>query len=78
MIVGLVFWLSIDQLLCLKVTPVVPLSTEAWALSFAKYLELRFYGDKYKRRASVEPCVHSLHHSHYQYFGFANMVASFK
>lgn len=47
-------------------------------LSFAKYLELRFYAGSYKRRASVEPCGHSLHKDHYQYFAYANMVASFK
>eukprot|EP00794_Sanderia_malayensis_P017724 gene17724-19496_t len=64
--------------LCKQVTPVVPLSFESWSLSFAKYLELRFYGGQYKRRASAEPCNHSLHHDHYQYFSFANMVASFK
>lgn len=61
-----------------KVTPIVPLSPEAWAFSFAKYLELRFYAGSYKRRASVEPCGHSLHKDHYQYFAYANMVASFK
>ncbi|XP_068752478.1 1-phosphatidylinositol 3-phosphate 5-kinase-like isoform X2 [Montipora capricornis] len=63
---------------CKQVTPIVPLSPEAWALSFAKYLELRFYAGSYKRRASVEPCGHSLHKEHYQYFAYANMVASFK
>ncbi|XP_066922727.1 1-phosphatidylinositol 3-phosphate 5-kinase-like isoform X3 [Clytia hemisphaerica] len=64
--------------ICKQVTPVVPLSFESWAMSFAKYLELRFYGVEYKRRASVEPCNHSLHHDHYQYFSYTNMVASFK
>ncbi|KAL9957912.1 hypothetical protein ACROYT_G034867 [Oculina patagonica] len=63
---------------CKQVTPIVPLSPEAWALSFAKYLELRFYAGNYKRRASVQPCGHSLHKDHYQYFAYANMVASFK
>jgi len=63
---------------CKQVTPIVPLSPEAWALSFAKYLELRFYAGSYKRRASVEPCGHSLHKDHFQYFAYANMVASFK
>eukprot|EP00795_Rhopilema_esculentum_P013781 gene13781-4710_t len=63
---------------CKQVTPVVPLSFESWSLSFAKYLELRFYGGQYTRRASAEPCGHSLHQDHYQYFSFANMVASFK
>lgn len=26
----------------------------------------------------MEPCGHSLHKDHYQYFAYANMVASFK
>ena len=63
---------------CKQVTPVVPLSFESSSMSFAKYLELRFYGHKYSRRASVEPCQHSLHHEHFQYFSYGNMVASFK
>ncbi|XP_077997927.1 1-phosphatidylinositol 3-phosphate 5-kinase-like [Glandiceps talaboti] len=63
---------------CKQVTPVVPLTQDSWSLSFAKYLELRFYGDKYGRRACLDPCPHSLHHDHYQYFGLQNMVASFK
>ncbi|KAJ7373132.1 hypothetical protein OS493_014280 [Desmophyllum pertusum] len=63
---------------CKQVTPIVPLSLRHGRLSFAKYLELRFYAGNYKRRASVEPCGHSLHKDHYQYFAYANMVASFK
>lgn len=64
--------------ICKQVTPVVPLSFESYSMSFAKYLELRFYGSQYTRRASAEPCGHSLHHDHYQYFSYGNMVASFK
>ncbi|XP_048579850.1 1-phosphatidylinositol 3-phosphate 5-kinase isoform X3 [Nematostella vectensis] len=63
---------------CKQVTPIMPLSDRAWTLSFAKYLELRFYADSYRRRASIKPCDHSLHKDHFQYFAFANMVASFK
>ncbi|XP_070571165.1 1-phosphatidylinositol 3-phosphate 5-kinase-like [Ptychodera flava] len=63
---------------CKQVTPVVPMTQDSWSLSFAKYLELRFYGDNYGRRASLEPCPHSLHQDHYQYFGYQNMLASFK
>ncbi|XP_065655744.1 1-phosphatidylinositol 3-phosphate 5-kinase isoform X3 [Hydra vulgaris] len=64
--------------ICKEVTSVVPLSSEAQSLSFAKYLELRFYGNSYIRRGSAESCFHSLHHDHNQYFSYSNMVASFK
>ncbi|NWZ19493.1 FYV1 kinase, partial [Asarcornis scutulata] len=63
--------------LCKQVTPVVPLSNDSWSMSFAKYLELRFYGHQYTRRANVEPCGHSIHHDYHQYFSYNQMVASF-
>ncbi|XP_033114727.1 1-phosphatidylinositol 3-phosphate 5-kinase-like [Anneissia japonica] len=63
---------------CKQVTPVQPLSSDTWSMSFAKYLELRFYGMDYNRRACAETCPHSLHRHHYQYFGYLNIVASFK
>ncbi|OWK12933.1 PIKFYVE [Cervus elaphus hippelaphus] len=59
------------------VTPVVALSNESWSMSFAKYLELRFYGHQYTRRANAEPCGHSIHHDYHQYFSYNQMVASF-
>jgi 1-phosphatidylinositol-3-phosphate 5-kinase len=62
---------------CQGVSPVVPMSADTWSFSFAKYLELKFYGGVYSRRGNT-PCGHSLHHDHYQYFGFKNSVASFK
>lgn len=46
-------------------------------MSFAKYLELRFYGHQYTRRANAEPCGHSIHHDYHQYFSYNQMVASF-
>ena len=61
-----------------QVTPVVPMSMDSWNMSFAKFLELRFHGNQYGRRASVEPCDHSLHHDHYQYYGCKQIVASFR
>ena len=61
-----------------QVTPVTPMSTDTWNISFAKYLEIRFHGSIFQRRASAEPCGHSLHHDHFQYFGFKDTVASFK
>ncbi|CAH2306490.1 1-phosphatidylinositol 3-phosphate 5-kinase isoform X3 [Pelobates cultripes] len=62
---------------CQQVTPVVPLSNDSWSMSFAKYLELRFYGNQYTRRANAEPCGHSIHHNYHQYFSYNQMVASF-
>ncbi|KAI4789062.1 hypothetical protein KUCAC02_035466 [Chaenocephalus aceratus] len=62
---------------CKQVTPVVPLSNDSWSMSFAKYLELRFYGHQYTRRANVEPCGHSIHKDYHQYFSYNQMVASF-
>lgn len=55
----------------------VPMSSDTWSFSFAKYLELRFRGHIYTRR-DLETCKHSLHHDHYQYFGMNKIVASFK
>ncbi|XP_059146645.1 1-phosphatidylinositol 3-phosphate 5-kinase-like isoform X3 [Physella acuta] len=63
---------------CKQVTPVVPISHDTWSLSFAKYLDLRFHSSSFYRRGSAEPCLHSLHHDHFQYFGHRNIVASFK
>ncbi|XP_062861919.1 1-phosphatidylinositol 3-phosphate 5-kinase isoform X1 [Trichomycterus rosablanca] len=63
--------------ICKQVTPVVPLSKDSWSMSFAKYLELRFYGHQYTRRANAEPCGHSIHKDYHQYFSYNQMVASF-
>ncbi|CAL9690735.1 unnamed protein product [Knipowitschia caucasica] len=63
--------------ICKQVTPVVPLSNDSWSMSFTKYLELRFYGHKYTRRANAEPCGHSIHKDYHQYFSYNQMVASF-
>ncbi|XP_066965143.1 1-phosphatidylinositol 3-phosphate 5-kinase isoform X1 [Macrobrachium rosenbergii] len=62
---------------CRQVTPVVPMSLETWSLSFAKYLELRFYGSSFSRRG-LPGCPHSMHHDHFQYFGYKKQVAIFK
>ncbi|KAK5642357.1 hypothetical protein RI129_008524 [Pyrocoelia pectoralis] len=72
---GIVMWSWCSK--CHKVSPVVPMSNDTWSFSFAKYLELRFYGGLYGRRGSAG-CSHSLHHDHFQYFGYKNLVASFK
>ncbi|XP_065570926.1 1-phosphatidylinositol 3-phosphate 5-kinase-like [Artemia franciscana] len=61
---------------CKSLSPVTALSDDAWNLSFAKYLEIRFYGHVYRRRGSE--CPHRLHVDHYQYFGMDDMVVSMK
>nr|CAD7457165.1 unnamed protein product [Timema tahoe] len=63
---------------CKSGTPLVEMSEDTWALSFAKYLELRFYGHMYTRRERDTTCNHSLHHDHFQYFSMKNIVVSFK
>ncbi|KAL5017949.1 hypothetical protein ScPMuIL_003671 [Solemya velum] len=63
---------------CKQVTPIVPMSMDTWNMSFAKYLELRFHGDIFTRRASAEPCGHSIHHDHIQFFGCTDIVANLK
>ncbi|XP_044581623.1 putative 1-phosphatidylinositol 3-phosphate 5-kinase isoform X2 [Cotesia glomerata] len=62
---------------CKNVSPVVPMSSDTWSLSYAKYLELRFYCSAYTNRSS-ETCSHSLHHDYNQYFSRGNMLAIFK
>lgn len=61
---------------CQLAGPIVPMSTDTWSFSFAKYLQLRFIGGAYSRRGSAQ-CGHSLHHDQYQYFGYNDMVACF-
>ncbi|KAJ1521305.1 hypothetical protein ONE63_002983 [Megalurothrips usitatus] len=71
---------------CSGVSPVTAMSPDTWALSFGKYLELRFHGNMYylreehvdKSDVASLPCSHSLHHDFYQYFGYRNIVATFK
>lgn len=58
------------------------MSADAWSVSFAKYLELRFHGDIYKRRPIDDEvqkvCDHSLHHEFVHYFAQENIMASFR
>ncbi|KAG1683157.1 1-phosphatidylinositol 3-phosphate 5-kinase [Nymphon striatum] len=63
---------------CKQSTPFAPMSIDTWSLSFAKYLDLRFHGISYGRRAKSCTCTHSLHHDYFQYFAYKDMVASFK
>lgn len=70
---------------CRESSSVSMLSTDAWSLSFAKYLELRFHASLYIRRSTTTVyddsdivCSHSIHHDHHQYFGCQSVVASFR
>jgi hypothetical protein len=71
---------------CGQITPSNMLSSPALALSFGKLLELKFYAGSYIPRSTgaaigdqgpVSSCVHSLHHSHVQFFGYQNYQAEF-
>eukprot|EP01135_Chromosphaera_perkinsii_P001317 Nk52_evm44s164 gene=Nk52_evmTU44s164 len=61
---------------CRQVTPVVPMSNETWCMSFAKFLELSFYGSSYVCRN--ETCSHLLHRDHVRYFGFQQLTVHFE
>ncbi|KAK2165368.1 hypothetical protein LSH36_51g02001 [Paralvinella palmiformis] len=63
---------------CKEVTPVVPMSSETWSMSFAKYLELKLQGKLYNKRSTSSSCEHNIHQQHFQYFGYKDTVASFK
>ena len=62
---------------CSKVSPIVPLSSATWSLSFAKYLCLRLHASSYQSSGTPN-CTHSLHRDHVQYFAFGHTVAAFK
>lgn len=58
------------------------MTADALALSFGKFLELKFYGDRhyhYGRYFDPSlPCKHSLHKEAYQFFSYDQLVVSFK
>ncbi|XP_017776695.1 PREDICTED: 1-phosphatidylinositol 3-phosphate 5-kinase [Nicrophorus vespilloides] len=62
---------------CQIVSPMVPMSSDTWSCSFAKYLELRFHGGIYTRRSNTL-CQHSLHHDYHQYFSYKDVAVCFK
>jgi len=66
---------------CRTSSPISILSKNARSLSFAKFLELKLYGDKYSIRVpgiSSECTQHSLFQDHIQYFAYKKIAASFK
>ncbi|KAJ6131391.1 hypothetical protein N7523_001851 [Penicillium sp. IBT 18751x] len=54
--------------ICGNETQVTPMSTNAYKYSFAKYLEITFWGRNLHARAGV--CPHDLQRDHLRYFGF--------
>lgn len=78
--------------ICNTMSQSVPMSSDTWCLSFAKFLELKFHGNFYTRRSIDENdvqsqinqqqqqhsfCPHSLHHDHIQYFSNNGVIVSF-
>uniref|UniRef100_A0A1I8PLT5 1-phosphatidylinositol-3-phosphate 5-kinase n=1 Tax=Stomoxys calcitrans TaxID=35570 RepID=A0A1I8PLT5_STOCA len=72
--------------ICNEVTPSVPLSETTKCLSLAKYLELRFHGHAYRKRATTDEelngakttCHHSLHRDYVHLFIYRGVVAKFQ
>ncbi|KAI8823387.1 uncharacterized protein EV422DRAFT_611449 [Fimicolochytrium jonesii] len=62
--------------LCNQVTPVVPMSEEAWKYSFGKYLELAYYHAKLGCRADM--CPHDIFRDHIRYFALKNLAVRFE
>lgn len=58
--------------ICGNETQVIPMSESTWRYSFAKYLELSFWGRNLHARAGV--CPHDLQRDHIRYFGFKDMA----
>lgn len=53
---------------CEQQMPTVPMSSTTWKCSMGKYLELSFYGEPLKMRAST--CSHNVYRDHTRYFGW--------
>ncbi|RDD46412.1 1-phosphatidylinositol 3-phosphate 5-kinase [Trichoplax sp. H2] len=64
--------------ICKKVTPVIPLSPDSWAISFGKFLEFFFYANIKKHVGFTSACSHLLFRDHYHYFRLGNIVAFFE
>ena len=55
------------------------LSKDALSISFGKFLQLKIYGNHFRRVSCEQTCLnHSLFHDHFQYFAYRDMVATFK
>lgn len=62
--------------LCSNETPPITMSPSTWKYSFAKYLELTFWGQNMNARAGV--CRHDLHRDYVRYFGYKDMALWFQ
>ncbi|KAF2721768.1 hypothetical protein K431DRAFT_284459 [Polychaeton citri CBS 116435] len=58
--------------ICRSETMVMPMSTNTWKYSFAKYLELSFWSSPLHPRAGV--CQHDIHKDFLRCFGFQDFV----
>lgn len=58
--------------ICNQETPVTPMSVNSWKYSFAKYLELSFWGASLMPRAGV--CPHNVLKDHIRFFGFKDLA----
>lgn len=58
--------------ICGNETQVMPISENTWKYSFAKYLEVSFWGRNLHARAGV--CPHDVQRDHLRYFGFKNVA----
>lgn len=58
--------------ICGNETQVTPMSESTWKYSFAKYLELSFWGRNLHARAGV--CPHDLQRDYLRYFGFKEVA----
>ena len=57
---------------CDEETPVTPMSVGSWKYSFAKYLEMAFWGHKLSPKTGF--CQHDIHKDHIRSFGFKELV----
>ena len=62
---------------CSSMTELMPLSPNAWMMSYAMFLLILTFESKMVRRKVIK-CDHSLHNDQYTCFGFGNQVAFFK
>ena len=63
---------------CKSLTPISILSPDAQAFSFAKFLELKFYGKHLIRRLSSLQCTHPVFSDQIQFFSYGKWIAAFE
>lgn len=61
--------------LCKQVSSILPMTSDTWRLSLAKFLDLRF--NCVPLGCKSASCLHQLHQQQIHYFSFNNIVASF-